>query len=276
MISIFAIDTTLGRLDYNSLSDQALMEILIEGFSEDSKVYFQDEKGFYLDACEWEGVFCNDDSQIIRFMQPLSFHSGLIRLEFIPPNVTHFKLLSVYKYKGSLETVLLPSKLLELSISDNNFQGTIDFKGIPTNLIVFEIGGNAFSGACELAFLLKELIFLSVGRNSFTGNVRLDNLPQMIESLDVSSNQLDGSICLQSLPENLRKLWINNNAFSGKFHLDSIPKSMYELLAHGNMFCGEATVPKEVSFVLLEGNNISSVQDVDGNIHPSQDWILGR
>ena len=47
------LDSDLGLVDYGSLSDQTLMELLIEGFDDIAKSKYQDNDGMYLlSVCE--------------------------------------------------------------------------------------------------------------------------------------------------------------------------------------------------------------------------------
>ena len=59
------MDPFLGRLDYSLLSDQALMEMLIEGFDDETKKKYQDDHGMYLDVCEWPNITCDEDESVI-------------------------------------------------------------------------------------------------------------------------------------------------------------------------------------------------------------------
>ena len=60
------VDPSLGRLDYSLLSDQTLMEILIDGFDEKTKKRYQDERGMYLGVCEWPSIKCDCDDRVIE------------------------------------------------------------------------------------------------------------------------------------------------------------------------------------------------------------------
>ena len=42
MLKLMCVDPSLGRLDYDSLSDQALMETLVEGMNRTDKRRLQD------------------------------------------------------------------------------------------------------------------------------------------------------------------------------------------------------------------------------------------
>ena len=58
---LLAVDPSLGRLDYESLSDQALMEMLIDALPTEEKAMFKDANGNFQDVCEWTNMDCTDE-----------------------------------------------------------------------------------------------------------------------------------------------------------------------------------------------------------------------
>ena len=56
------VDPSLGRLDYTSLSPQALMESLIGGFDEVGSICGSREEP--KDLAEWEGVTIEEDLMV--------------------------------------------------------------------------------------------------------------------------------------------------------------------------------------------------------------------
>ena len=60
-LQLLTIDPALGRLDYESLSDQALMEMLIDGMNAKDKAEYQDENGNCRDVGEWKGIALSND-----------------------------------------------------------------------------------------------------------------------------------------------------------------------------------------------------------------------
>ena len=80
------VDPSLGRLDYNLLSDQALMEMLFDGFDDQTKERFQDDHGIYLDVCEWSCVKCDEFGRVVE-IQEREAHVGSLQFHFAPPKV---------------------------------------------------------------------------------------------------------------------------------------------------------------------------------------------
>ena len=62
-ILISSTESSLGRLDHDSLPHQALMEMVIEKFDDEAKEEIQNDNGEFLDACEWEEVDCDDEQR---------------------------------------------------------------------------------------------------------------------------------------------------------------------------------------------------------------------
>ena len=84
---IFSVDPSLGRVDYSLMSDQTLMEMLIDGFDDETKKQYQDSHGMYLDVCEWPCTKCDGDERIVEIGIESSRITGPLELCYVPPNV---------------------------------------------------------------------------------------------------------------------------------------------------------------------------------------------
>ena len=89
---VLSVDPSLGRVDYSLLSDQVLMEMLFEGFDDETKKQYKDSVGIYLDVCEWSCVTCDDDDRVIEVRIGFRHVSGSPALCYIPPKVKVFEI----------------------------------------------------------------------------------------------------------------------------------------------------------------------------------------
>ena len=248
---VHSSDSSLGRLDYDSLSDQARMEILIDGLTAESKKYYKDDNGNYIDVCDWRGVSCDTEGHIVKISRLDLYISGSVDLAFIPPHVICFGM-DFLQSTGTLETSKLPRKIQEFDISQNKFHGTVEMAGLPD--------------------CLEEL---NISSNAFTGSVALDKLPAQITEVDLSNNMFSGSIDLNNLPERLSSLDISRNAFSGEFVLTKAPQTLDEIFANRNQFCGNAIVMRNCEVqVSLEETGVKEIVDENGKPHPKAEEFL--
>ena len=67
-----SVDPSLGRLDYHLLSDQALIEMFIDGFDAETKKDYQYDHCMYLDVCEWPAVHLDLDNNQLNLTHPTS------------------------------------------------------------------------------------------------------------------------------------------------------------------------------------------------------------
>ena len=102
IILLRAVDPYLGRVEYTSLSDQTLMEMIIEGFDEESKRKYQDKHGMYLDVCEWDGIKCYEDESVAEIKTDGFEATGSLLLCYIPPKVKRCSI-SLAKLTGSID-----------------------------------------------------------------------------------------------------------------------------------------------------------------------------
>ena len=81
------VDSSLGRVDYSSMSDQTLMEMLIDGFDAKTRRRYKDSDGMYLDVCEWSNIKCDDDQRVIEIDIENKNSSGSVEFFYVPPKV---------------------------------------------------------------------------------------------------------------------------------------------------------------------------------------------
>ena len=243
--TISTADPALGRLDYDSLSDQACMEMLIDDFSDTGKALsYQDKNGAYLDVCEWPSVICDADENVtaVSFGYNLTQSGGsTVDFGFLPRGVTKVESRGT-AFQGTLNTAQLPQGLLEIDLQMNGYSGSVDLAALPKSMKNFRIVWNCFSGSLDLTKLPEALYALEVMSNKFEGSVSLEELPESLIVLNLGTNPLSGTLSFAKLPPNLEKLIIDETKFSGRFVLDVFYEALKTLNASATEFSGEAVV----------------------------------
>ena len=127
---LYSVDSSnLGRLDYESLPQQALMEMVVSQMSDLNQKRLKDKNGNFLDLSEWEGVYMNEDSTIKKVIW--GFHNrsntkpknqGRICLEWLPESVEVFKI-NFRGFEGELDCSKLPKELRDFRIYNNRWKG---------------------------------------------------------------------------------------------------------------------------------------------------------
>ena len=282
LLQLFAADPALGRLDADSLSDQALMEMLVDGMKDPSKKKLQDDKGNYKDVSEWASsgsvqvVFVDDRVTQIEFKW-MAYTDKQFPFAFIPPLVTSFSLIGCSLH-GTLETAVLPQNLLHLNVRTNKLHGPLNFKGFPRKLQILSIGGNCFSGNCALGELPSTLVRFAANDNYFEGELSLNDLPEALESLEVARNQLSGSLEILRLPQGLRVMQLQENNFWGDLRLLALPPSLRGVNVGENELSGRAVLLgvqsyKSMHFDLLY-DFVTTVLDEGGRRHAWEGNII--
>ena len=117
-----SVDPSLGRIDYSLMSDQALMEMLIEGFDDESKKRYQDSHGMYLDVCELSRISCDDDERVVEIALDSGSITGSLELCYVPPKVNDLSIRSWGKSEltGSANLARLPDGMEYVSLCNIN------------------------------------------------------------------------------------------------------------------------------------------------------------
>ena len=245
--------TSLGRITYDLLPEQTLMELMIAGLDDKTKSSFMDGSGEFVDVCQWTGVDCGfkDEIRRINWFSLFCRVSGSLNLECIPRSVVQLVIERKYASSkqgpadpmgGILQTEKLPDSLLGFKLDSLWMRGSVDMTKLPSSLKTFEIPRNLFEGSCDLTALPQSLETFDVYHNSFTGSVSFENLPEVLSELNLSQNFFSGSLSLENLPLYLFKVDISKNSFSGSFVLERVPKQLRSFHAERNAFSGEAVI----------------------------------
>ena len=278
ILQILAINPALGRLDYDSLSDQALMEILIDGMNaKDKAELFQDQSGNFKDICDWSKLICsNDRVQEIR-INFSKFNKKQFPFEFIPPLVTKFSMMGCNLH-GTLDFSTLPQNFTRLVASSNKLHGTLNFKALPRALVTLYIESNEFTGRCALEELPDSLEFFDASGNKLSGEISFNSLPSAMETLNLSNNLLTGTISIAHLPASIRIIELDNNAFTGRFRLLALPDDLERIFITGNNLSGTAIISEaygEMPFTLVH-DSIKEVLDDKGEKHAWEETIVNE
>ena len=274
-----ALDTSLGRVNRDTLSDQDRLELFAAEAAVFTEIPIEDPQRGFTDCCSWSFVNCDEEGNVFG-ISSLNEISSDVSLEILPSRISSIFIwsdLCTIAAMGSCETRLLPPQLKVLIIADNAFYGTFDMTAMPKTLKICSIRENQFEGKCDLRCLPHGLESLMAGCNRFSGDLVLDGLPESLKTLGVEKNGLSGDISLAHLAEGLETIDIGHNQFSGSFAIQNPPKSLTELLASGNRFSGTAIIKDSLDLtVRLRENPIRTVLDECGHVHSQMQKILGR
>ena len=258
-------DASLGKIDYASLSQQNLMELLIENMDDAAKEEFQDDNGEFFDCCEWDGVECEND-EVIEIDWSGRFEENFaLQFQFLPPTVENFEG-DASSLKGTLECGALPKSMKSLSLSECCNEGTLDLPRLPPAFKSLEVDMNALGGSLDLKGLPDSVEYLGLSNNLFEGSVDLTELPASLTELNILGNRLSGALNFQSLPASFVALVASNNQFTGTADLLAVPNTMRSIQLDSNKLSGVAKVKLFGDLTIdLRDNDIEKCIDAAGS-----------
>ena len=215
---------SLGRVDYSSMSDQTLVEMLIDGLDDGTKKDYQDNEGMYLDVCKWSGIKCDDDERVSQIDIDSCHVIGSIDLWYIPPKVNVLNV-SVWwgsgKLTGSVDLTHLPGRMQKLDLQNNRLTGEIDLTQLPERMASLALNDNRLTGEIDLTQLPEGMVSLALNDNRLTGVIDLTRLPEYFFVLYLSENQLSGSLVIRNLPRWIKTVDLQVNHFDAIAVVDS-------------------------------------------------------
>ena len=180
-------------------------------------------------ACEWYGVDCNKEGEIMSIKWPMSKLKGSLSFRYLPETM-HTFYAYVNELSGDVPLGTLSSSLHRLSLRDNELSGTLDLAALPLNLTTLILSGNRFTGEVCLTRLPSGLLNLCLGRNMLSGELYLNELPNVI-MLRLENNNFSGNVDLSSLPASLDELDLSCNVnLSGEVKKSVLPEKLCSAL----------------------------------------------
>eukprot|EP00009_Paramoeba_aestuarina_P007905 CAMPEP_0201520642 /NCGR_PEP_ID=MMETSP0161_2-20130828/12012_1 /ASSEMBLY_ACC=CAM_ASM_000251 /TAXON_ID=180227 /ORGANISM="Neoparamoeba aestuarina, Strain SoJaBio B1-5/56/2" /LENGTH=259 /DNA_ID=CAMNT_0047919093 /DNA_START=33 /DNA_END=812 /DNA_ORIENTATION=+ len=178
----------LDRVDYTSLSQQALMEMFIENVYTDEN--FVDDAENYTEIDEWDGLEFNDDGEVtaIDFFQVIG--PGILDFEAIPSTVTYVSLV-VCESECEVPWDKFSDGLEYFILFESAFHGTIDLTSLPSNLFVLTCGNCAFSGTLDFSKLPKNLVLLNLSGNALAGQIDLREIEKTMCELSYEHQEIE-------------------------------------------------------------------------------------
>ena len=243
--TLLTADPHLGRVAYGSFSDQALMEMLIEGFDHNTKSKYQDKHGMYREVYKWPCIECDDDDKVIEIDINSLHVTGSLALCYVPPKV----------------------KALNISLGwgRSELAGSVDLTNLPDGMSDLHLHNNNLGGGIDLTQLPDGMGYLYLQNNKFTGEIDLTQFPKGMTQLDLQNNNLRGEIDLTRLSDGMEYLTLNNNQLRGSLVIKNLPPKMGFINVEANHFNAIAVVNSEVrAFINLEGSGVASVVDENG------------
>ena len=274
--------SSLGRLEYTMLSQQAQMEIFVCGLDEAFRKSLQDPNGAFLDVCDWPAVRCDTDENV-QSLSSWDAWGGIANFDFLPPKLER---LNFYGHRrdvkgtitGTMNIGLLPRTMVCLTVDHNLLSGPLGIPELPPGMTNFIIDGNLFFGECDISHLPPAMEEFEASQNKFCGSICLDSLPETLVSLILSENFFSGDLNLKSLPKYLERLDMAKNELRGDFVLTLAEGSrLWMADFRENSFEGTAVVscgPNSRLMLRLNGNAVEDVVDGIGAEHPMKNKIL--
>ena len=259
-----SVDPSLGRIDYSLMSDQALMEMLIEGFDDESKKRYQDSHGMYLDVCEWSRISCDDDERVVEIALDSGSITGSLELCYIPLKVKVLKASPLFPWsalRGSVDLAHIPEGMQVLDLRKNILTGEVDLTQLPNEMYALYLHDNQLTGEIDLTNLPDGMQKLFLGNNQLTGEINLTKLPDEMYALYLHDNQLTGEIDLTHLPHAMEYLYLHTNQFTGEIDLAHLMDGMQCLSLRDNKLSGSFVAKRQTSsiVILAQGNQFNAV-----------------
>uniref|UniRef100_A0A7S4KSB0 Leucine-rich repeat protein n=1 Tax=Paramoeba aestuarina TaxID=180227 RepID=A0A7S4KSB0_9EUKA len=189
-------DPSLGKIDKTTMSQQTLMELLIDGITNKAIICGSAEDPWNI--ANWEGISLNHSGEVTRIEWSWYDPDGSLALEWLPSTVEKFEvfhsIFSATWLTGTINLTSLPDLMESLSLYGSNLTGEVALRSLPSKMEILDLRNNKFFGAVDLRSLPSTLDTLRLSRNDFEGVTDFSRLPTALVMLDISNTRLEGVI----------------------------------------------------------------------------------
>ncbi|KNH04394.1 leucine-rich repeat protein [Perkinsela sp. CCAP 1560/4] len=237
---------SIGRVDYASMSQQLLMELVVNEIG-DKSPFLDENSNFHLLA-EWPGVFLNDTGEV----QAIDWCVGLT-IDF--------------GKHGTIHLHWLPATTSDVKISFGSLSGVLKTASLPQPIHTLVVTGNHLNGQFRIENLPRGMEEVGISSNRFIGTLNIPTLPRGIKKFAASNNAFSGTLNLTTLPPGIEELILSENKFVGSVALPVVPRTLRMICLEGNSLCQEELridLHPTISIITLRGNTIGKLVDPDG------------
>mmetsp|Transcript_6853 Transcript_6853/g.10373 ORF Transcript_6853/g.10373 Transcript_6853/m.10373 type:complete len:205 (-) Transcript_6853:61-675(-) len=182
MLFIFhCAESTLGRIDKSTLSQQTLMELVVEGITNTKRICGDGDNPTPI--AEWNGI------EYSFFNMP---HRWGVTFD-ASGNVTVITFTSL-SLQGSIQLEWLPISTTECAFAYNSLSGTLNLENLPDSLRELDLCHNMFVGTVNLTKLPHGLQRLDLNTTNISGETDFSQLPASLLDLDVTNTKLSGTV----------------------------------------------------------------------------------
>ena len=249
----------LGRLEYTTMSQQALMECLIASFTSESCKPFQDENGNFTDIAEWPGIELNSAGNVTHMNWKNK--GGSIDFQWLPQHVQVIELRRSKDLSGSIDFGLLPRPLERLTITDTSITGEMFFETLPPQIAKLDLRNNAFALHFELSKAPETLRTLEIQSEKGL-DFDLQTFSRNLHVILICSCHVQGSLSFVNSPPELRRLHLSTNNLSGTLSLTGAAQTLEEAILYSNTFHGAlnlSDLPETLSTINIAKNKFTEL-----------------
>ncbi|KNH06899.1 leucine-rich repeat protein [Perkinsela sp. CCAP 1560/4] len=189
LLLLGTVDSSLGRVDRESLPQQTLMEMVIDGITNKEEICGDLDEP--KDIEEWNGVLM-EDGEVVEINWDERELTGSLHLGWLPSSVRKFNG-SMSRLTGTVDLANLPIAMTQLELGLNAFTGSIDIERLPPVMEFLNVSSNELIGSLNLGSLPKAMTDFFAHYNKFSGSIDLSQLPAVLARLSLAANQLSAN-----------------------------------------------------------------------------------
>ena len=269
--------SALGRLDYATMSQQALMETAVSQADDPKIEAFCDKKGNFLDVQDWRGVTCDSEGNVVgiswnsRIAVCLSWLPATVQTVFMNsgslfgvhrivlqfgalPRDLHIIDLRHVRVSNEVSFDTLPQEIEEIIMIATDAKGEIKLESIPETLRRIQIRSHELS-LIDLKCSAKGLTDIEVSSGTLHGSLNFRESPPSLIYLNLESNELEGTLSFEGAAQSLKRISLHRNTFQGTLRLQFLPRALIEINIAQSSFTEvllESALPQSLEILLVQ------------------------